>query len=78
MSGKRKLKMRHQYKEKNLESKTQTEPYQNSPNHSIYESESAVNKGYILRDIYEGIDLFDRLIREAKEELEGKEMYYRT
>jgi hypothetical protein len=76
LSGKRKLKMNHEYKEKNLESKTQRELYQNPSNHPTYEPESAVNKEYILRDIYAGIDLFDRLIREAREEFEAKRGHY--
>lgn len=78
LSGKRKLKMNHEYKAKNLESKTQRELYQNPPNHLAYEPESTPNKEYILRDIYAGIDLFDRLIREAKEELEDKKLHYRA
>jgi hypothetical protein len=70
--------MNHEYKEKNLESKAQRELCQNPPNHLAYEPQSSTNKEYILRDIYAGIDLFDRLIREAREESETKKMYCRT
>ena len=72
------MKMRHQYKEKTLESKTQTEPYQNPPNHLTYEPQSTVNKQFILKDIYEGIDLFDQMIQEVREQLGIKKMYYRV
>lgn len=78
MSGKRKLNMNHEYKEKNLESKTQRELCQNPSSHSTYKPQPTINKEYILRDIYAGIGLFDRLIREAKDEFEANEMYYRA
>ena len=77
-SGKTKLKMNHEYKEKNLERKTKTEPYQNPPSRSIHEPLSDINEDYMFRYIYAGIDLFDRLIREAREEFEDKKSYYRA
>jgi hypothetical protein len=76
--GERKPKMKYRYEGKPLERKTQREPCQNPPKPLTYETESGVNKEYILRDLYAGIDLFDRLIREAKQEFEAKNLYYRT
>ena len=70
--------MKYRYEEKPLERKTQRGPYQNLPKPVTYEIESAINKEYILRDLYAGIELFDRLIREAKQEFETKNLYYRT
>jgi len=76
--GERKLKMKYRYEEKPLERNMQREPYQNSPKPVTCETESVVNKEYILRDLYAGIELFDRLIREAKQEFEAKNLHYRT
>jgi hypothetical protein len=68
--------MNHEYKEKNLESKMQKELCQDPPNHLTYEPQTTINKEYILRDIYAGIELFDRLIRETREEFEARKLYY--
>ena len=72
MSGRSDLKMERTYKEKTVESKRQRESNLCSPNPVIYEPQSSTNKEYILRQIYAGIELFDRLIREVREELEAK------
>jgi hypothetical protein len=78
LSGRRNSKMERTYKEKDVESKKQRESNLCPPNPVTYEPQFSANKEYILRDIYAGIELFDRLIREAKQELEAKKMYYRT
>jgi hypothetical protein len=76
--GERKRKMKYRYEEKPLENKIQRELYQNPPKPLPYETEPGVKREYILRYLYAGIELFDRLIREAKQELEDKKLYYRS
>lgn len=82
-TGKRKSKMNHKYKEKyfkgnELKAKRQRELYQSSPKTLTYEAESALNKEDIFKALYAGIDLFDRLIYEAKQELESKKLQYKA
>ena len=74
--------MNHLYEEnllkkKDLENKYQRELCQNSPKTLTYETESALSKENVFKDIYAGIDLFHRLIREAKQELESKKLHYK-
>ena len=78
LSGRRNSKMERADKEKTVESKTQRESDLCPPNPVIYEPPSSTSKEYVLRQIYAGIELFDRLIREARQEFKSKKLHYRT